>query len=69
MKDVVIVTGDRVTRVNRKLWSAFLEASGLVIDTGDMYPHLRSKLGSPLLDEVKQLKIELDDQNSSPPSL
>lgn len=65
MKDVVIVTGDKVLRVNRKTWSAFLEAAALMIDTGDMYPHLRSKLGTKLLDEVKQVKIELDDQNSS----
>jgi hypothetical protein len=36
-----------------------------MVDTGDMYPHLERKLGTELLDAAKQLKIDLDDQNSS----
>jgi hypothetical protein len=66
MKDVVVVVENRAVRATRKTWSALLEAASLMIDSGDMYPHLERKLGSRLLDEVKQLKIRLDDQNSSP---
>jgi hypothetical protein len=65
MEQVIIVVGDRVLRSPRKTWSALLEAASLIIDTGDMYPHLERKLGAKLLDDVKQLKIDLDDQNSS----
>jgi len=65
MDKVIVVVGDRVVRVPRKIWSAMLEAASLIIDTGDMYPHLESKLGVKTLDAVKQLKIELDDQNCS----
>lgn len=64
MDEVLIIVGDRVLRAPRQVWSALLEASSLMIDTGDMYPHLNSKLGKKLLDEVKQLKVELDSQNS-----
>lgn len=63
--DVIIIVGDQVIRAPRRVWSALLEASSLMIDTGDMYPHLERKLGVKLLDAVKQLKIDLDDQNSS----
>jgi hypothetical protein len=65
MDDVIIVIGTRVVRAPRKTWSALLEAASLMIDTGDMYPHLERKLGTELLDAAKQLKIDLDDQNSS----
>lgn len=65
MDQVIVIVGDRVLRAPRKVWSALLEASSLIIDTGDMYPHLERKLGTELLDSVKQLKIDLDDQNSS----
>lgn len=65
MHDVVIVVGNRAVRASRETWSALLEAASLIIDTGDMYPHLEGKLGEKVLDDVKQLKIDLDDQNSS----
>lgn len=65
MKDVVIVTGDKVVRVPRKTWSAFLRAAGLVIDTGDMYPLLDEAVSTAELRAVKDLKIELDDHNES----
>jgi hypothetical protein len=64
MEQVLIIVGDQVLRAPRRVWSALLEASSLMIDTGDMYPHLASKLGKKLLDDVKQLKVELDAQNS-----
>lgn len=63
MQDVVIVTGDKVVRVPRKTWSAFLKAAGLVIDTGDMYPLLDEVVSDAELRAVKDLKIELDDHN------
>jgi len=66
MEDVVIVTGDKVTRVPRETWGAFLRAAGLVIDTGDMYPLLDQVVSSADLRKVKDLKIELDDHNESP---
>jgi hypothetical protein len=65
MEEVIVIVGDRVSRAPHRVWSALLEASSLMIDTGDMYPHLKSKLGKELLDDVKQLKIELDAQNDS----
>lgn len=65
MDDVIIVVGSRALRAPRRVWTALLEASSLMIDSGDMYPHLEGKLGTDLLDAVKQLKIDLDDQNSS----
>ena len=65
MKDVVIVTGDKVVRVPRKTWSAFLRAAGLVMDTGDMYPLLDKVVPHDDLRAVKDLKIELDDHNES----
>jgi hypothetical protein len=58
---VVIVTGDRVLRVPHKTWVAFLQAASLIVDTGDMYPHLQKQLGKKLLDDVKAMKGELDD--------
>lgn len=62
MKDeVVVLTGDKVLRINPKVWLAFLEASSLMVDTGDMYPHLEHKLGNRLLDAVKEMKMELDE--------
>lgn len=59
--DVVIVTGDRVLRVPHKVWTAFLQAAALIVDTGDMYPHLQKQLGKKVLDDVKAMKGELDD--------
>lgn len=62
MKDqVIIVTGNRVLRVPHKTWAAFLQAAALVVDTGDMYPHLQKQLGKKTLDDVKAMKGELDD--------
>jgi len=58
---VIIVTGDRVLRVSSKTWAAFLQAAALVVDTGDMYPHLQKQLGKKTLDDVKAMKGELDD--------
>ncbi len=58
---VLIVTGDRVLRVPHKTWAAFLQAAALVVDTGDMYPHLQKQLGKKTLDDVKAMKGELDD--------
>lgn len=65
MKDVVIVTGDKVVRVPRKTWGTFLRAAGLVMDTGDMYPLLDKVVPHDDLRAVKDLKIELDDHNES----
>lgn len=65
MKDVVIVTGDKVVRVPRGTWGAFLKAAGLVIDSGDMYPLLDKVVSHAELRAVKDLKIELDDHNDS----
>lgn len=65
MKDVVIVTGNQVIRVPRETWTAFLKAAGLVIDTGDMFPLLDQSVSSTEMRAVKDLKIELDDHNSS----
>lgn len=62
---VIIVTGDRVLRVPLKTWEAFLQAASLIVDTGDMYPHLQKQLGKSLLDEVKAMKGELDDHCKS----
>jgi hypothetical protein len=64
MKDVVIVTGDKV-RVPQSTWGAFLRAAGLVIDTGDMFPLLDQVVSAAELRKVKDLKIELDDHSSS----
>lgn len=58
---VIIVTGDRVLRVPHKTWAAFLQAAALVVDTGDMYPHLQKQLGKKALDDVKAMKGDLDD--------
>jgi nicotinic acid phosphoribosyltransferase len=65
MKDVVIVTGDKVVRVPRETWGAFLKSAGLVIDSGDMYPLLDKVVSHAELRAVKDLKIELDDHNDS----
>lgn len=65
MKDVIIVTGDRATRVPHATWRAFLRAAGLVIDSGDMYPLLDQVVSADELRKVKDLKIELDDHNES----
>lgn len=62
---VIIVTGDQVVRVPHKTWAAFLQAAALVIDTGDMYPHLTKTIGKKNLDAVKALKCELDDHCES----
>jgi hypothetical protein len=65
MKDVVIVTGDKLVRVPQSTWGAFLRAAGLVIDTGDMFPLLDQVVSAAELRKVKDLKIELDDHSSS----
>lgn len=64
--DVIIVTGDHVLRVPHKTWAAFLQVAALVVDTGDMYPHLERELGEQTLDQVKEVKYTLDDHISSP---
>ena len=43
--DIVIVTGDKVLRVPHDVWAAFLQVASLMVDTGDMYPHLEKHLG------------------------
>ena len=58
---VIVVNNDRALRIDPKVWAAFLEAAALVVDTGDMYPHLKAKLGKKLLDDVKAMKADLDD--------
>lgn len=65
MNDVVIVTGERVLRVPQDVWAAFLQVAALVVDTGDMYPHLESRLGEKMLGRVKEVKYALDDHSSS----
>lgn len=66
MKDhVIIVTGDRVLRVAPATWKAFLQVASLMVDTGDMYPHLEKQLGTRMLNQVKELKYTLDDHCSS----
>ncbi|NBW20898.1 MAG: hypothetical protein EBR82_74345 [Caulobacteraceae bacterium] len=64
--EVIIVTGDKVLRVPHETWAAFLQVAALVVDTGDMYPHLERELGEQLLDQVKEVKYVLDDHMSSP---
>ena len=64
--EVIIITGDKMLRVPLPIWSAFLQAAALSIDTGDMYPHLERDLGEPVLDQVKEVKCALDDHISSP---
>lgn len=63
--EIIIVTGSRVLRVPAEVWSAFLQVASLVVDTGDMYPHLEDQLGVQMLDLVKDTKYTLDDHNSS----
>lgn len=63
--DVVIVTNDHVLRVPQDVWAAFLKVAALVVDTGDMYPHLERTLGEKMLDQVKDVKYTLDDHISS----
>jgi len=62
---VIIITGDNVLRVSPVIWTAFLQATALVVDTGDMYPHLTKTLGKETLDAVKELKFTLDDHCKS----
>jgi hypothetical protein len=64
--EVIIITGDKMLRVPYSIWSAFLQAAALMIDTGDMYPHLERELGEQMLDQVKEVKYALDDHISSP---
>lgn len=63
--DIVIVTGDQVLRVPHDVWTAFLQVASLMVDTGDMYPHLEKQLGEQMLDRVKEVKYALDDHCSS----
>lgn len=64
--DVIVVTGDKALRIPMDVWSAFLQVAALVVDTGDMYPHLEKRLGQDMLDRVKEVKYALDDHCSSP---
>lgn len=64
--EVIIITGDKMLRVPYSIWSAFLQAAALMIDTGDMYPHLERVLSESVLDQVKEVKYVLDDHISSP---
>jgi hypothetical protein len=64
--EVIIITGYKMLRVPYPIWSAFLQAAALMIDTGDMYPHLERELGELVLDQVKEVKYALDDHISSP---
>ena len=63
--DIVIVTGNQVLRVPHDVWAAFLQVASLMVDTGDMYPHLEEQLGEQMLDRVKEVKYALDDHCSS----
>lgn len=63
--DIVIVTGDQVLRVPHDVWAAFLQVASLMVDTGDMYPHLEKQLGEQMLDRVKEVKYALDDHCNS----
>lgn len=63
--DVVVVTGNHVLRVPQDVWAAFLQVASLMVDTGDMYPHLEKQLGEKMLDRVKEMKYALDDHCSS----
>ena len=63
--DIVIVTGDQVLRVPHDVWAAFLQVASLMVDTGDMYPHLEKQLGEQMLDRVKEVKYALDDHCGS----
>lgn len=63
--DVVIVTGNQALRVPHDVWAAFLQVASLMVDTGDMYPHLEKQLGEQMLDRVKEVKYALDDHCSS----
>lgn len=63
--DVVVVTGTHVLRVPHDVWAAFLQVASLMVDTGDMYPHLEKRLGEKMLDRVKEMKYALDDHCSS----
>ena len=63
--DTVIVTGDQVLRVPLDVWAAFLQVASLMVDTGDMYPHLEKQLGEQMLDRVKEVKYALDDHCGS----
>ncbi len=65
MKKIIIATANKSLSIDQDVWSAFLQAASLIVDTGDMYPHLEKNLGADILDKVKQLKIDLDDQNQS----
>ena len=63
--DIVIVTGNQVLRLPHDVWTAFLQVASLMVDTGDMYPHLEKQLGEQMLDRVREVKYALDDHCSS----
>ena len=65
MKKITVTTANRSLSIDQDVWTAFLQAASLIVDTGDMYPHLEKNLGAEILDRVKQLKIDLDYQNQS----
>lgn len=65
MDEIIVVTGEKVLRVPRDVWAAFLQVAALVVDTGDMYPHLERDLGEQMLDQVKDMKYTLDAHISS----
>jgi hypothetical protein len=59
--EVVIVIGEKALRVPQHVWAAFLKVAGLVVDSGDMYPHLERELGEFMLDQIKDMKYAMDD--------
>ena len=65
MKKITVTTASKSLSIDQDVWTAFLQAASLIVDTGDMYPHLEKNLGAEILDRVKQLKIDLDYQNQS----
>jgi hypothetical protein len=64
-KDIIIIVGKNVVRVQQKTWAAFLNVAGLVVDTGDMYPLLDKVVSKEDLEKVKTLKNQLDDYSDS----
>lgn len=64
-KDIIIIVGKNVVRVQQKTWAAFLNVAGLVVDTGDMYPLLDKVVSKEDLEKVKTLKNQLDYYSDS----
>ena len=59
--EVIIVIGEKVLRVDQHVWAAFLKVAALVVDSGDMYPHLEREFGEFMLDQIKDMKYAMDD--------